>query len=77
MTTTPPKGVGVTLLIVTIIMLALSVGTVALRLIVRTWTRQMGSDDYLMVIGLVCHIPHREAEKRRCFVPQESTVSLV
>lgn len=51
--TQPPKGIGITLLIVTIIMLTLSTMTLALRLSVRTWTKQMGSDDYLMVAGLV------------------------
>lgn len=51
--TQPPKGIGITLLTVTIIMLTLSTVTLALRLTVRTWTRQMGSDDYLMIAGLV------------------------
>lgn len=51
--TQPPKGIGVTLLTVTIIMLSLSCVTLALRLGVRTWTKQMGSDDYLMIVGLV------------------------
>lgn len=52
--TQPPKGIGVTLLIISIIMLVLSCVTLALRLSVRTWTKQMGSDDYLMIVGLVC-----------------------
>lgn len=70
--TQPPKGIGITLLTVTIIMLTLSTVTLALRLTVRTWTRQMGSDDYLMIAGLVRFGGHR-AGRASCPSPGLTT----
>lgn len=58
-TMSDPAGLGVTLLYVTIVMLALSWITVILRLSVRRWLKPdaMGLDDSLMCIGLVCCTP--------------------
>lgn len=52
-----PAGDGVTLLYVTIVMLALSWLGVIMRLSVRRWLKPeaMGMDDALMCAGLVCY----------------------
>lgn len=54
-----PRGDGITLLLVTSVLLALSWVTVAARLSVRRWLKPeaMGLDDLLMCAGLVCFLP--------------------
>ncbi|PGH11554.1 hypothetical protein AJ79_04812 [Helicocarpus griseus UAMH5409] len=51
--TVKPAGDGLILLIVTILMLVISYLTVIARLFVRHLIKQSGSDDWLMVVGLV------------------------
>ncbi|KAK7734024.1 hypothetical protein SLS53_008019 [Cytospora paraplurivora] len=52
-----PKGDGVTLLLVTAVMLSLSWATVLARLSVRRWLKPeaMGLDDFLMCAGLILY----------------------
>lgn len=52
--TLTPTGPGLTLALVSIILLAFSWVTVVARVIVRFGIKALGSDDYLMVAGLVC-----------------------
>lgn len=52
--TLTPTGPGLTLALVSTILLALSWITVVARVIVRYGIKALGSDDYLMVTGLVC-----------------------
>lgn len=57
MTTVAVAGDGVALLYVAIILLVLAWVTVSMRVCVRVWRKVLGTDDYLMVVGLVCIPP--------------------
>lgn len=49
-----PKGDGIALLYISIVLLALSWVTFAARVGVRQWKKALGMDDMAMAIGLVC-----------------------
>lgn len=51
--TISPTGPGLGLLLVSIILGALSVIIVAIRLVIRKRIKGIGSDDWLMLVGLV------------------------
>lgn len=48
-----PTGPALTLELVSIVLLVFSVVTVAARVVVRRTIKALGSDDWLMIIGLV------------------------
>lgn len=56
MNTVKPAGDGLTLYIVTVVMLVLSWVTVVARIWIRRMIKQFGLDDALMVFGLVSRI---------------------
>jgi hypothetical protein len=55
MYTVTPAGAGLSIYIVTIVMLVLGWTTVVTRIVVRRMIKQFGLDDILMVIGLVSY----------------------
>jgi hypothetical protein len=57
MTATPAAGTGVALLYTAIVLLVLTWFTFILRCWVRVVRKTWGSDDYLMLIGLVWSTP--------------------
>lgn len=62
MSTFPVAGGGVALLYAAIVLLVVTWVTFALRAWVRMARKTWGSDDYLMLIGLVWS-PHRHSDK--------------